>query len=155
MSPRQASYIDLPDRGQDEETLKSIEEFRIAIEKSYKNGKPLHISDPENSVFHIVSESVFKTLTDAQVQEILRTQHIVVTDTVKHNLNFKQALKRLAPLSSTVTIQGEFLRLSVVLRLMLLAKINLSLSKVTRVPVSGRARWPSSLNPLSRRMARY
>lgn len=75
---------------------------------SYQDGMPLHLVDsgPKKSIFKVLTELQFRALKDSQVQDLLRHQHIVVTDIRHDSESFAEALELLAPLQSATSIQG-------------------------------------------------
>ena len=83
------------------------------IEEGYEEGQPLYVKDnrrtipTKDSVFKIISEADFIEMEELEVQEILREQHIVVTDMRHKKKNFEEALLELAPLTWVTGIQGE------------------------------------------------
>jgi hypothetical protein len=85
------------------------------IEEGYgKNNQPLYITGDgqatpaKESVFRIISEEDFITLQDSAVQEILRRQHIVVTEMRHHEQSFEKALQEVAPLDTVTSIHGNY-----------------------------------------------
>ena len=50
------------------------------MQESYINDKPLYLEHPDLSVFHIMDKGAYSDMEAVNVQEILRTQHIVLTN---------------------------------------------------------------------------
>lgn len=68
---------------------------------------PPHVGSPEDSIFHIVSESSFNSLSTREVLEILAKKCVVVTDSARQQLQFDaRGLSTLSTLSTVVPIQG-------------------------------------------------
>ena len=88
------------------------------IEEGYEDGLPLHVTEnrhtnpKKKSVFKIISEAQFENMEQSAVQEILREQHIVVTDLQWKKQNFEEALLAIAELSWMTAIQGGHIFLS-------------------------------------------
>lgn len=88
------------------------------VEEGYEDGLPLHVTEnrsiatKKKSVFKIITEATFETMEQSQVQEILREQHIVVTDMRCKKQTFEQALLEVAELSWVTAIQGDYTFLS-------------------------------------------
>lgn len=79
-----------------------------ATEDYYINGKPRHVSDPSTSVFKILTEEEFECISDKEIQDILRHQHIVVVGGKKPKYGFDpNGLETLAPLDKPIIIHGE------------------------------------------------
>lgn len=84
------------------------------IEECYEEGQPLYIKDTNKttpkreSVFKIISEAQFVKMEQSSIQEILRKQHIVVTDKQHQQKSFEEALIDVAPLDWITSIQGEY-----------------------------------------------
>ena len=82
------------------------------IEEGYENGQPLYVgnahrnSSGRESVFRIMTEDAFVEMQQSDVQEILREQHIVITDKRQRKLSFEDALLDIAPLNTVTSIQG-------------------------------------------------
>ena len=90
-----------------EERVPQLKSFFDKIEASHANGKPLHLADPERSMFDIISSEDFESLSAAQIQERLRRKNIIVTGLKHANVNFDKAgLRELCPLDRVVSIQG-------------------------------------------------
>ena len=82
------------------------------IEKCYKGGRPLYVKDAtqtaptKESIFKIISEAQFVNMEVSEVQQILRKQHIVITDKRYKEQSFQQALLDVAALDWVTSIQG-------------------------------------------------
>lgn len=93
--------------------MENIQSLAIRIEESYEEGKPLYVKDnrrtapTKESVFKIISEADFIGMEESEVQEILREQHIVITDMRHKETGFEEALLEIAPLTWLTGIQGE------------------------------------------------
>jgi len=46
----------------------------------YQDGLPLHLSDPTRSAIAIMSATDFECKTAGEIQEILRTKHLLISD---------------------------------------------------------------------------
>lgn len=84
-----------------------------SIEQGYEEGLPLYVNDSKRptvtkeSVFKIIKEDEFLAMDHSDVQEILRVQHIVVTNKQHRKKCFKDALVDIAPLGWVTGIQGD------------------------------------------------
>lgn len=79
------------------------------VESHYVKGKPRFITDPENSVFFIISEDYFRRLTDRDIQDILKARHIVVTGRRLPPHGFDaDGLETLTGLELPISIYGEY-----------------------------------------------
>lgn len=78
-----------------------------AIERTYVNGSPLHLSQPGESAFAIYTAEEFGQLSDFEVQGALRHRHILVTERPGDPIKFdRSALSELRVLTGVDTIQG-------------------------------------------------
>ena len=70
---------------------------------------PPHVGSPKDSIFYIISESSFNSLSTPEILDILAKKCIVVTDRVGQQLQFDaKGLSTLSTLSTVVSIQGMF-----------------------------------------------
>lgn len=78
------------------------------MKENFQQDKPLHVLKDESnpSTFTIYTQDDFDELEDSVVQDVLRRQHIVVTNRPHAAVSFKAALNRLAPLQRVTEIQG-------------------------------------------------
>lgn len=68
---------------------------------------PPHVGSPEASIFHVISESSFNSLSTREILDILAKKCIVVTDRAVRPLQFDaKGLSTLSTLSTVVPIQG-------------------------------------------------
>ena len=78
-----------------------------AVMKSYIDNKPAWMADPDQSAIRVVSKHEMDSMVEEDVQEIFRTQHIVVRDQFQPELAFdRKGLKTLADLKKIVTLHG-------------------------------------------------
>jgi hypothetical protein len=81
--------------------------------KSYIDGKPAWMVEPEHSAIRILSRQDVETMEEGAIQELFRKHHILVQDQFQSKLGFdEKGLKTLAKLDKAVTLQGEWLRVS-------------------------------------------
>lgn len=74
---------------------------------------PLHLSNPEQSVFHIIEAERFNALSTMEVQDIFAKKHILVYGLPDREMEFDEiGLQTLAPPNKTFTIQGKSYRMS-------------------------------------------
>lgn len=80
------------------------------VEKDFDpSGKPLHVANPQLSMFRILSLAQFNQLTDQQVQELHGQHHLLVTGYPPAAFEFDaRGMATLAPPSRIFTIQGAF-----------------------------------------------
>ncbi|KAF9033653.1 hypothetical protein BJ165DRAFT_1410374 [Panaeolus papilionaceus] len=79
-----------------------------AVEQHYKDGLPLHISNPDESFFRIMACAEYDLLTPLQVQTILQKQCIAIPDFTSQRYQFDETgLRSLAPLGRKTTIQDQ------------------------------------------------
>jgi hypothetical protein len=80
------------------------------VESGYINGQPLHIADPDQSGFALLSFQQFQAMSPHDVQDLFRRKNVVVSGCQHPDLQFDEAgLRTLAPLDSQVSIIGEAL----------------------------------------------
>lgn len=78
-----------------------------AVQAHYVDGKPRYLSDPLTSIFKILSEDEFDSLSDKLVQDILLRQHILIFGRKKPKYAFDpDGLETLAPLEQQIIIHG-------------------------------------------------
>ena len=84
--------------------------FETAIGQ-YKDGLPLHLSDPTQSSISIMSVMDFEHKTAGKIQELLRTKHLLMSDCEKDmNFKFDQAgLDTLCMSIHPIKVQGTSL----------------------------------------------
>ena len=93
--------------------MRELQRLFAQIEEGYEEGQPLYVKDgkratpKKQSVFKIIGEAEFLEMGQSDVQEILREQHIVVTDMRHQAQSFEEALLDVAPLDWVAMIQGE------------------------------------------------
>jgi hypothetical protein len=46
----------------------------------YEQGLPLHLADPKRSALAVMSEAEFKKMKACDVQDLLRTKHLLISD---------------------------------------------------------------------------
>jgi hypothetical protein len=81
--------------------------FFDRIKEGYVDEQPLHIADPQSSVFDIISFTDFETLSTTQIQDRLRSKNIVVTGCPGPTVEFDKAgLRTLSPFDRIISIQG-------------------------------------------------
>ena len=93
--------------------MENLQALFAQVEEGYEDGLPLHVVDnrqavpTRESIFKIISEAEFLKMEQVEVQEILRKQHIVVTDMRHEKIKFEEALLDIAELGWVTAIQGE------------------------------------------------
>jgi hypothetical protein len=84
-----------------------LEQFSAAVEDGFQDGLPLHIANPEESVFAIMTESEFEEKNVEEIQGIFRQRHIIVKDMRTTQYQFgEEGLYSLTGLTTVVDIQG-------------------------------------------------
>jgi len=79
-----------------------------SIQENYIEGKPLLLADAKNSIFKLLTELEYTAHSTEEIQETLRTQHIIVKDRKIPNYSFdEKGLRTLRPLNEPVRITGE------------------------------------------------
>jgi len=61
------------------------------VEKSHVRGIALHIAKPEQSVFRVMTDQEYRSLSIADVQNILLTKHILITHRQQSEYQFDEA----------------------------------------------------------------
>lgn len=90
-----------------EDRINQLQTFFDLLKAGYVNDKPLHVADPETSLFDVISFTDFERLSTTQIQNRLRCKHIVVTGCEGSNIKFDEAgLRTLCPLNRTTSLQG-------------------------------------------------
>lgn len=88
--------------------LELINPFFDRIGQSYVDGKPLHVANPEESSFYIISFVEFQQMTTQEIQARLRRKNVVVTGHPCPDVKYDAAgLRTLCPLHRKVSIQGK------------------------------------------------
>jgi hypothetical protein len=64
---------------QHQRQLKTFKQLYKAVETNYVDGRPRHLSAPDTSVFSIITQDQFDSMSVAQLQALHRRYHIVVT----------------------------------------------------------------------------
>lgn len=74
----------------------------------YEQGLPLHLSDPRKSAIAVMSEAEFKKMGGGEVQELLRTKHLLIYDCAdKELVNFdEQGMRTLCLPTHEFQVQG-------------------------------------------------
>jgi hypothetical protein len=81
--------------------------FFDLLQEGYVDGKPLHIVEPEMSMFDIIPYPEFMDLSTPQILSRLRHKHIVVTGDSHSYIGFdKNGLRSLCPQNRLISIQG-------------------------------------------------
>ncbi|KIM40847.1 hypothetical protein M413DRAFT_27977 [Hebeloma cylindrosporum] len=100
--------VEITARMQSQKSLDTLLELNTLIQKSYVNGTPLFLAEPSRSIFKIMKEVEYRACGTREIQEILRTKHIVVKNCQIQNHKFdERSLRTLRPLSETVTIHDQ------------------------------------------------
>jgi hypothetical protein len=82
--------------------------FYEYVRQFYHKGEPRHISVPETSSIRVLKHEEYAAMSAQQVQTLLREKHILITGEPTTPIAFDgPGLRTLAPLSSTVDIQGQ------------------------------------------------
>jgi hypothetical protein len=88
--------------------LQTLMNLNESIKENYIEGKPLLFADAKKSIFKLLTESEYAAHSTEEIQETLRTQHIIVKDRKVHNYDFdEKGLRTLRPLNEPVGIVGE------------------------------------------------
>jgi len=87
--------------------MDSIRSVVRQLEEDYVDGKPPHAAEGAISVFHILTQEAYDKKSVREIQEILRTQHIVIVDRQQSCAKFDaNGLRTLTRLNEPVPIQG-------------------------------------------------
>ena len=87
--------------------MNSIRSAVRQLEREYIDGKPPHVVEGAKSVFHILTQEEYDKKSVRAIQEILRTQHIVIVDRQQSQVKFDaNGLRTLTRLNEPVSIQG-------------------------------------------------
>lgn len=70
-------FIENSNQFQDD--MEKLEKLLDTAVEQYRDGFPLHLSDPTRSAIAIMSASDFGSKTDGEIQEVLRTKHILIS----------------------------------------------------------------------------
>jgi hypothetical protein len=70
--------------------LKNIMDIGTLVESGYIDGLPLHIANPARSTFKVMMEEEYQSSSTTEIQNILRTKHILVTDRQKSKHRFDE-----------------------------------------------------------------
>ena len=84
-----------------------FDEIHQAVKAGYKDGKPLWMASPDESVFCVMSKQEFESKSDQEIQDLFKRKHIVVHDQFLPTLSFdEKGLRTLGDLRRPVTIHG-------------------------------------------------
>jgi len=87
--------------------MDSIRSAVRQLEEDYIDGKPPHVVEGATSVFHILTQEEYDKKSVRVIQEILRTQHIVIVGAQQSRVKFDaNGLRTLTRLNEPVSIQG-------------------------------------------------
>jgi len=88
--------------------MEKIERILDAAVAQYEQGLPLHLSDPTRSALAVMSEAEFKKMEADEVQKLLRTKHILISDCADNeSLNFdEQGMRTLCLPMKEFEVQG-------------------------------------------------
>ena len=90
--------------------MDSIRSVVRQLEEDYIDGKPPHVVEGAMSVFHILTQEEYDKKSVRAIQEILRTQHIVIVGGQQSRAKFDaNGLRTLTRLNEPVSIQGVLL----------------------------------------------
>jgi len=74
----------------------------------YERGLPIHLSNPDKSIFETMSEEAFSAKGAGDIQDILRCKHILISDCDSELLQFDEdGLRTLCSPWQTIELQGE------------------------------------------------
>ena len=94
------------------EDLQRFYEIYAAVEECYKGGKPPAALGPDHSCAHILKHEEFCEMSHGDIQNIMRTHHIIVTGGPDSKMDFGEAaFNRLNPgesLNRIITVHGEW-----------------------------------------------
>ena len=60
--------------------MEKLEKLLDTAVEQYQDGLPLHLSDPTRSAIAIMSSTDFGCKTAGEIQEVLRTKHLLISD---------------------------------------------------------------------------
>jgi len=91
--------------------MKKLEKLFDTAVGQYEDGLPLHLSDPTRSCISIMSAAEFEQKTAGEIQELLRTKHLLISDCEKdESFKFDQAgLDTLCLSIHPIEVQGTCL----------------------------------------------
>ena len=89
--------------------MEKLEKLLDTAAEQYQDGFPLHLSDPLRSAIAIMSATDFARKTDGEIQEVLRTKHLLISNceedkTFKFN---KTGLETLCLSIHPIEVQGK------------------------------------------------
>jgi hypothetical protein len=85
-----------------------LQAFNSAIRSNFVDGLPLHVSDPVHSAFCIMTQAKFEEKSTQEVQSIMRSKHILITNMSTPALAFDaRGLASLTTLSTITDVQGS------------------------------------------------
>jgi hypothetical protein len=94
--------------------MKKLEKLFDTAISQYEDGFPLHLSDPTRSCISIMSSMDFESKTAGEIQEVLRTKHLLISDCEKdETFKFDKAgLDTLCLSIHPIEVQGMSLHMS-------------------------------------------
>jgi hypothetical protein len=87
-----------------------MEKLLDAAVAQYEEDYPIHLFNPMQSAISVMSESHFTMLTASEIQYILRSKHILITDCASQGrIQFDRAgLRTLCSPRDTIEVNGGF-----------------------------------------------
>ncbi len=87
--------------------MELLKALKKAVEGSYIDGKPMHIAEPDNSTFKVLTHRELQTMSPALRQELFRNRHIIEIERPVDDVKFdKEGLERMGCITNVVSIQG-------------------------------------------------
>jgi hypothetical protein len=89
------------------EHLDTLVQLVNATKRCGSEGKPLYLSNPEQSTIRVMSEAAFERHSAPQIQAIFKERHIVVTDNAFQPTKFDlHALRKIGRESQPLSVNG-------------------------------------------------
>lgn len=88
--------------------LKTVVNINNSIQEHYVENQPLMLANGENSQIKVLTELEYTSQTMREIQEILQTKHIIVTNrTIPHHDFDEDGLRTLRPLNEPISINSK------------------------------------------------
>lgn len=90
-------------------SLKTFKQVLKSVQAGYRDGKPLHVCDPDSSAFRIISTRDLRAMTPREQQLMLGKWNIVETGLVDDVLQWDpSSLQEITHWTKDLTIHGNY-----------------------------------------------
>jgi len=88
--------------------VSKFQSFVSGVHNSFVEELPLHVKQPTESIFCILSNAEYELKSHQEIQDLLREKHIIVTGIPFHPMEFdEEGLETLKAMDATIDIGGN------------------------------------------------